>query len=183
MVSINVPVRPWSAIGWSAANLEKRTARWGRCATGGDQFAICSPPAGMPLNPRSPAGGHEPSAPVKPMIGEVGEMSHRPARRRILVARTGEKAIFNEHDCRNWNEDWRVARFALELVTDQHLTTRSLGHVRADRWTTRWGEALKYPLVSEGLQRMSAHGGAAGVRTTKSGIAPTALITVPAAMS
>ena len=75
--------------------------------------AICSPPAGMPLKPHvpQPVVITNPSTPVKPMIGEKSaEMSHRPVHcRRILRLRTkgSRYAIFNEHDCRNWNDDWR----------------------------------------------------------------------------
>ena len=46
-----------------------------------------------------------------PMMGEKSaEMSHRPDHwRRIFRSRTNGRryAIFNEHDCRNWNDDWR----------------------------------------------------------------------------
>src|SRR3954452_7259044 len=75
--------------------------------------AICSPPAGMPLKPHVPQPVEitNPSTPVTPMIGEKSaEMSHLPVHwRRILRLRTNgsNNAIFSEHDCRNWNEDWR----------------------------------------------------------------------------
>ena len=158
-----VPVEPWSAIAWSAANRDSangamRSGVLARCDQLRHLLAACRDPL---ESPGSPAGGDDESVDSREphdrreVGGDVATPGPLPEDLEVADEREQERHLQRAGLQELERRLARVARLAFELVADQHLPARCLRHVaeqvrrRHDR-----AEPLCVAVGDERLQRM-----------------------------